>query len=284
MIKVNSLKYRYPNTTENAVKGLDFVVEQGEIFGFLGPSGAGKSTTQKILTGLLKKYQGEVNILGKDLKSWNADLYEEIGISFEFPNHFQKLTAFENLLYFSRLYQRKTTDPMVLLEQVGLYDDARQPVEQYSKGMKNRLTFARALIHDPRLLFLDEPTSGLDPLNAHMIKEIIRAQQQAGKTIFLTTHNMNVAEELCDRVALIVEGEIIVIDTPRQLKLAHGQPLVRVESRHNGSVQTIEFPLEKLGHNQDFLSHIQTYEVQTIHTQEASLEDVFIRLTGRRLV
>ncbi len=220
MIKVNSLKYRYPNTTENAVKGLDFVVEQGEIFGFLGPSGAGKSTTQKILTGLLKKYQGEVNILGKDLKSWNADLYEEIGISFEFPNHFQKLTAFENLLYFSRLYQRKTTDPMVLLEQVGLFDDARQPVEQYSKGMKNRLTFARALIHDPRILFLDEPTSGLDPLNAHMIKEMIRAQQQAGKTIFLTTHNMNVAEELCDRVALIVEGEIIVMDTPRQLKIS----------------------------------------------------------------
>ncbi len=161
-----------------------------------------------------------MNILGKDLKSWNADLYEEIGISFEFPNHFQKLTAFENLLYFSRLYQRKTIDPMFLLQQVGLLDDARQPVEQYSKGMKNRLTFARALIHDPRILFLDEPTSGLDPLNAHMIKEMIRAQQQAGKTISLTTHNMNVAEELCDRVALIVEGEIIVIDTPRQLKIS----------------------------------------------------------------
>lgn len=284
MISVRSLQYRYPKAADAAVRGLDFAVEPGEIFGFLGPSGAGKSTTQKVLTGLLKGYSGQVSVFGKDLKSWNADYYEEIGISFELPNHFLKLTALENLRYFSRLYRGKTNDPMLLLEKLGLEADADQAVEQYSKGMKNRLTLARALIHNPQLLFLDEPTAGLDPLNAHTVKEIIKEEKEAGKTIFLTTHNMMVAETLCDRVALIVDGEIVLINTPRQLKLDHGHPVVRVESKLNGHVESKEFPLSGIGKNAEFLTWLDNYEVQTIHTQEASLEDVFIRVTGRRLV
>jgi fluoroquinolone transport system ATP-binding protein len=172
---------------------------------------------------------------------------------------------------------------MYLLEQVGLENDANTLVGQYSKGMKIRLNVARALLHDPELLFLDEPTSGMDPVNARRIKELIQAQKEAGKTIFLTSHNMAVAEELCDRVAFIVDGKITVIDTPRELKLRHGSRSVRVEYAYNGGSQSMEFPLEGLGGNPAFVKLLSTSHIETIHTQEASLEDIFIRVTGRSL-
>lgn len=167
---------------------------------------------------------------------------------------------------------------------VGLAEAGRMPVSQYSRGMKNRLSVARALLHRPDLLFLDEPTSGLDPVNARRIKELIRSQKQAGKTIFLATHDMTVADELCDRVAFIVDGRIALIDPPRQLKLRYGQASVRVEYRgRNGNEQRV-FPLAGLGDNAEFLELLRHYPVQTLHTLEASLEEVFIRVTGRELV
>ena len=175
-------------------------------FGFLGHSGAGKSTTQRILIRLLREYQGQVTVLGRDLADWHSDYYELIGVSPELPNHFLKLTALENLRYFSALYSRATQPPAALLAMVGLDDDGPMRVSQYSKGMKQRLSVARALLHNPELLFLDEPTAGLDPLNARRIMDLIKEQQRAGKTIFLTTHNMTAAEELCDRVAFIAGG------------------------------------------------------------------------------
>ena len=284
MIKVSQLNYSYNRQKELVLKGLDFEVKPGEIFGFLGPSGAGKSTTQKVLIGLLKGYQGQVSLMGKDLSAWGSDLYENIGVSFEFPNHFLKLTAYENLLYFSRLYKTRTLTPIEVLEQVGLAEDARQPVETFSKGMRNRLTVARALLHNPQLLFLDEPTSGLDPLNARMIKDVIRCQKEQGRTVFLTTHNMTVAEELCDRIALIVDGEISVIDSPQSLKLQYGQPNVCVEAGQNGNFIKQEFPVAGLGRNEVFLELIRSRDVRTIHSLEATLEDVFIQVTGRSLL
>jgi fluoroquinolone transport system ATP-binding protein len=149
--------------------------------------------------------------------------------------------------------------------------------------MKNRLNVARALLHGPQLLFLDEPTSGLDPVNARRIKELIRAQQDAGKTIFLTTHNMAVAEELCDRVAFIVDGEIKLVGAPRVLKLQHGAPLVQVEYQANSHTAREQFALAGLGDDRAFLHLLRSGKVQTIHTQEATLEDIFIRVTGRSL-
>ena len=167
---------------------------------------------------------------------------------------------------------------------VGLGEDGDLLVSQYSKGMKNRLTFARALLHNPELLFLDEPTAGLDPMNARRIKDLIKAQQEAGKTVFLTTHDMTVAEALCDRVAFIIDGEIKLIDAPKRLKIQHGKPTVRVEYLANGSGQTTEqeFALTDLG-QEKFVTLIQQYPVQTIHSQEATLEDIFIQVTGRSL-
>jgi fluoroquinolone transport system ATP-binding protein len=283
MIQVEQLQFSYAGTQKPAVQQLDFQIAPGEVFGFLGPSGAGKSTTQKILIGLLRGYQGRASVLGHELSRWGSDYYERIGVSFELPNHYLKLTAVENLRYFGALYQGKVRSPQELLELVGLGADGDMPVGHFSKGMKNRLSVARALLHDPPLLFLDEPTAGLDPVNARRIRDLIRAQQQAGKTIFLTTHDMMVAEALCDRIAFIIDGQIKVIDSPRQLKLTHGKAAVRVEYQANGHLDTAEFELNDLGHNAAFLHLLRTRPVQTIHTQEATLEDIFIQVTGRSL-
>lgn len=283
MIEVKNLNFTYVGTSKPAVENLNFDVENGEIFGFLGPSGAGKSTTQKILNGLLKGYEGDILVMGKALKDWKSDYYERIGVSFEFPNHYLKLTAIENLTYFSSLYSGETQEPQALLEMVGLEADGDMLVSQFSKGMKNRLSVARAILHNPELLFMDEPTAGLDPLNARRIKNLIQAQKEAGKTIFLTTHDMNVANELCDRVAFIIDGQIKLIDSPRELRLKYGQNNVRVEYQSNGQTQHQDFPLENLGNNQEFLALIRNNSLQTIHSQEATLEDIFIEVTGRSL-
>ena len=284
MIRVHELDFTYPHVATPAVSRLSFSVEHGEIFGFLGPSGAGKSTTQKILIGLLRGYAGEVEVFDRPLAGWGPEYYERVGVSFELPNHFLRLTATENLTYFGALYGGPTRQPREVLELVGLENDAKLLVGQFSKGMKNRLTIARALLHNPELLFLDEPTSGLDPVNSRRVKELIRAQKQAGKTVFLTTHDMTVADELCDRVAFIVDGQIRAINTPRELKLCHGRPTVRVEHQNGNKLNQQEFPLENLGDNQAFLDLLRTGSVQTLHSQEATLEDVFVQLTGRSLV
>jgi fluoroquinolone transport system ATP-binding protein len=283
MIEVGDLYFTYSGTTAAAIKGLNFSVAAGEIFGFLGPSGAGKSTTQKILIKLLREYQGHITVMGRALNQWGSDYYEKVGVSFEAPNHYVKMTALENLNYFKSLYQGPTEVPLELLERVNLGQDAHQRVAGYSKGMMMRLNFVRALLHKPDLIFLDEPTSGLDPVNAKTIKDIIRHKQAEGKTIFLTTHDMSVADQLCDRVAFIVEGEIKLIDSPKKLKIEHGRREVALEYGANGQTRREAFSLEGLGHNERFLELLRTESVQTIHTQETTLEQIFINITGRRL-
>jgi fluoroquinolone transport system ATP-binding protein len=167
---------------------------------------------------------------------------------------------------------------------VGLGDDGTLRVSQYSKGMKGRLSVARSLLHNPALLFWDEPTAGLDPVNARRITDLARVQKQAGRTIFLSTHDMRVADELCDRIALIVDGQIALIDSPRALKLRYGQPRVRVEYPLDGRLAQQDFPLAGLGNSAEFLALLRGERVQTLHTQEATLEDIFIRVTGRGLI
>lgn len=283
MISASDLTFSYHKSSTPAIQNLSFEVQQGEIFGFLGPSGAGKSTTQKILIGLLTQYSGSLTVFGRPPGEWKSDYYERIGVSFEFPNHFLKLTALENLNYFSKLYDKKTVSPQELLHMVGLGQDGKTPVGQYSKGMKNRLSVARAMLHKPELLFLDEPTSGLDPVNARKIKDLIKTQRDSGATVFLTTHDMTVADELCDRVAFLVGGKIAATDRPRDLKIRFGQSRVRVESDGTGGTNRHEFPLEGLGENGEFTDLLREGKIQTIHSMEATLEDVFIKITGRGL-
>lgn len=283
MIESKELRFTYQGMKQAVVKGLSFAIEPGEIFGFLGPSGAGKSTTQKILTGLLRGYQGRVCIMDRELAQWGRALYERIGVSFEFPNHFLKLTGRENLQFFRELYEGETETPETLLDWLDLREAADQLAANYSKGMKNRLTLARALLNRPRLLFLDEPTEGLDPVNARRVKDLIREKREQGVTVFLTTHNMTVADELCDRVAFIVDGEIRLIDSPRALRVAHSKKRLRVEYRQEGDLQQREFDLEGIGDNGEFLTLLRQYPIETIHTQESTLEDIFIEVTGQRL-
>lgn len=283
MINVNNLTFTYSGVSTPAIKDLNFAIRPGEIFGFLGPSGAGKSTTQKILIRLLRDFQGDVRILDKDLRDWGYDYYERIGVSFELPNHYSKLTGVENLKYFGSLYRDEVNPPQALLEMVGLEADGDMLVSQYSKGMKNRLNVARALLHNPQLIFLDEPTAGLDPVNARRIKDLIKGQKQAGRTVFLTTHDMNIADELCDRVAFIVDGQISLIDTPAELKLHYGRPEVRVEYGVTGNSNTRDFPLDGLAGNQEFQHILAGNSLRTIHSQEATLESIFIQVTGRSL-
>lgn len=283
LIDVHGVFLKYPACRHDTLQGIDFDVRQGEIFGFLGPSGAGKSTLQKILTGTLRNYRGSVRVFGLEIKNRKQDYYERIGVDFEFPNFYGKFTAAENLRYFASLYSGRRLDPMELLEKVGLQNDADKKVSSYSKGMKMRLGFVRALLHDPELLFLDEPTSGLDPANARVVKDMILEQKKRGKTIILTTHNMHDAEELCDRVAFIVDGTIRVIDAPHALQKSGTDTKVEYGFLADGKEIQRICTLTELAHARDFLSALQDGRLTRIHSKEPTLEDLFITLTGRRL-
>jgi fluoroquinolone transport system ATP-binding protein len=284
MITVKDLRFSYPGNDAPTIRGVDFHVHKGEVFGLLGPSGSGKSTIQKLLIGLLKGYTGSIDILGKDAGAWGTEIYQEMGVGFELPNNFSQLTGLENLQLFSSLYGKTTLEPMKALEMMDLQEAAKQRVKNYSKGMMMRLNFVRSILHDPQLLFLDEPTAGLDPVNARKLKDIVLSLKEQGKTVFLTTHRMEDADELCDRIAFIVEGELKLIDTPRNLKLQHGQKVVEVEHRLDGERVQESFALEALNQDERFRQILDSGTLETIHSQEASLEDVFIKTTGRTLV
>jgi len=283
MIDVRHLEFTYAGAALAAVRGVSFEVSPGEIFGFLGPSGAGKSTTQKILIGLLRGYRGRVSVLGRELRDWRSDYYENVGVSFEFPNLYHKLTALENLRHFAGFFAGPNEAPESLLERVGLTDQRDVRVSEFSKGMKVRLGFARALLNRPRLLFLDEPTAGLDPVNARNVKDIVRSVRQQGATVFVTTHDMTVADQLCDRVAFLVDGQLRCTDAPRALKLEHGRRALRVEFRSDAELEQADFPLDGIGDNATFLQLLREREIETIHTQETTLDQVFIDVTGRQL-
>ena len=284
MINVKGLYHSYSNDDNYAVKDVSFEVPKGEVFGFLGPSGAGKSTTQGVLTGLLKLQKGDVQVAGYDVKHLKNEMFNRIGMSFEQSNVYSKLTAKENLSFYAKLFDVPTRDPMELLEMVGLDGKENIKAGEYSKGMKHRLTFARSMINSPELWFLDEPTTGLDPAIAQTIKDIVKARNKQGVTVFLTTHNMYIADELCDRVAFIVDGEISLIDSPKNLKLQYGEKMVEVEYSTNGKPKKETFSTIVQKDKDSLKKIIDDYEIMTMHTKEATLEQIFIKVTGRGLV
>jgi len=284
MIKVNNLYHKYKGNDVYAVKDVGFYIDKGEIYGFLGPSGAGKSTVQKILCGILNVQKGNVKYNDTEIKKMKGSFFEKIGVSFEFPNLYEKLTGYENLNFFRGLFKSETEDPNLLLERVGLSDSANKKVKDYSKGMKQRLVFARSIINKPEILFLDEPLSGLDPTTAKNIKNIINEKRKLGTTIFLTTHNMYVADELCDRVAFLNEGEIIASDTPKNLKLKYGTSSIKIEYKTEQKKNDELLFIEKEEDKNRFKEIIDKYEIITLHSGEATLEEIFIKLTGRELI
>lgn len=284
VIEVRGLTYTYPNASSPALAGVSFAVARGEIFGLLGPSGAGKTTIQRVLTRQNRRFGGSARVLSRDLQSWDHSFYDQIGVGFETPNHYPKLSAHENLEFFASLYHGPTRSPLELLEAVGLGDAAGERVAAYSKGMKMRLNFARAIVHDPSVLFLDEPTVGLDPVNAAIIRSLIREERARDKAILLTTHNMTDVDDLCDRVGFLVAGQMGVVDSPRELKAQHGRRSVRVEYVGDaGTVETSEFPLDGLGRDARFIDLLNSRSIRTLHSQEANLDQVFADVTGVQL-
>lgn len=283
MIKVEGLYHSYDNNEEYAVNNVSFEVAKGEVFGFLGPSGAGKSTTQGVLTGLLQLQKGNVNVVGYDMKNPKREMFNKLGVSFEQSNVYNKMTAKENLEFYRRLFDVKTMDPNELLKLVGIDHVADKKAGTFSKGMKHRLTFARSMINHPKLWFLDEPTTGLDPAIASQIKDIVKDKNREGTTVFLTTHNMYVADELCDRVAFIIDGEIKLIDSPRNLKLQYGEKKVQIEYREKDIVKKEQLSLEKEEERLRINKLVSEGNIELMHTKEATLEEIFIEVTGRGL-
>lgn len=281
VIEVRDLHYTYPGNDRPAVQHMTFNVGRGEIFGFLGPSGAGKTTTQQILIGLVTGWDGTVRLFGAAPDTFGPGLYDRIGVSFELPAGYIRLTVREDLAHFALLHGTTPRDPDELLAAVGLADAADHPVGTLSKGMRVRLNLARALLHRPEVLFLDEPTSGLDPVTARSIRELIAAERQRGVTVFLTTHDMVTADALCDRVAFVVDGQIAACDAPRTLRLSAGPRRLRVEYRDDGDLRSQVFGVGD--HDPQLIRLLTSPDVETVHTTEASLDDVFVQVTGRQL-
>jgi fluoroquinolone transport system ATP-binding protein len=192
---------------------------------------------------------------------------------------FSKLTAEENLRFFKQIYA-SNIDTDKLLKRLGLYEDRNRRVSEYSKGMKVRLNFVRAMLNNPDMLFLDEPTNGLDPKNARIIKEIIKEFRQQGGTVLLTTHLMNDVDELCDRVAFMAGGKIVEISTPKELKLKYSTRELDVEYMDDGSIRKSTFSLDGLGNNNEFMDIIKKRQILTLHSRESTLDDIFIKVTG----
>ncbi len=220
-IRVQDLVRVYKNL--RAVDGINFEVEQGEIFGFLGPNGAGKTTTIRMLTGQLRPTSGSARVMGCDVVADRQQLKPQIGVVFESQNLYERLSGRENLNFYARLYRVDKSRVDQVLNQVGLVKRAKDKVSTYSNGMKQRLLIARALLHEPLMLFMDEPTRGLDPNIARDIRQVIVELARAGMTIFLTTHYMEEADQLSDRVAIIDQGRIVALDEPEVLKAEYSE-------------------------------------------------------------
>jgi ABC-2 type transport system ATP-binding protein len=266
--------------TVRAVDGISFEVAKGEVFGLLGHNGAGKTTTIRMLTGRTKPTSGEARVLDFDVVTDFDQFKPLINLVFEDQNLYERLTGRDNLRMFAELYGAPEARVDALLEQVGLAEAAARRVKSYSSGMKQRLLIARALINEPQVLFLDEPTKGLDPSSARELRTLIRDLSHGGTTIFLTTHAMEEADELCHRVAFLSSGKIVALDAPRELKLRYGQrtATVLLENREEHEI--------RLEHPEDakrLSAWMAAGEVLSIHSQEGTLEDVFIALAGRPL-
>lgn len=292
-IVIENLKKEYGNL--KALKGISFKVKKGEIFGFLGPNGAGKSTALNILVGLLKASDGNSYIFQEESKNLSKKIRQKIGIVFETNNLYQRLTGRENLDFFSHLYNLKSSKTEQLLNFFDLKDAGNRQIRNYSKGMKQRLLIARALLNDPELLILDEPTSGLDPQSVEMIHQAVEDFAKQGKTVLISTHFMEEADRLCDKIAFINNGEIITITPPSELKSKFGSKQIEIVIKNKNKKELkeilatdfikeekeriiIELPInfDNLGKIIDKIN--KNNEILSIHTREATLHQVFLKL------
>jgi len=268
-----------------AVDHVTFNVAEGEILGFLGPNGAGKTTAIKMLTGQLRPKAGKATLLGMDVARNVDKVQGDMGVCFEDTNLYEQMSAIENLRLFARLFGIGRFDADALLRRVGLGGREKDRVETYSKGMKQRLMVARSMVNRPRVLFLDEPTAGLDPTSAESIRNIILEERQRGATVFLTTHDMMEADKLSDRVAFMDQGKIVALDTPHNLKQQYGKRALKAKiSTESGELEDREITLDTPETPNAIQRLFAEENVITVHSEEATLEDIFIDITGRGLI
>lgn len=263
-----------------AVDNISFTVEAGEVFGFLGHNGAGKTTTIRMLSGQLRPSSGGARVAGCDIVAEQERLKSLVGVVSENQNLYERMSGRENLAFAARLYgtdQRRIDEA---LDQVGMLERAKDNVKHYSNGMKQRVLIARALLHRPQIIFLDEPTRGLDPVVAREIRRLVVELSTQGVTIFLTTHYMEEADELCQRIAFLSEGRIVALDTPDNLKIAHGQKTLKA-TLDSGQSLTIALDDADAGKHLEALA--SGGQLRTLHSTEATLEEVFIQIAGRGL-
>lgn len=277
-IEVDSLSRSFNG--RKAVDNISFTVAAGEVFGFLGHNGAGKTTTIRMLSGQLRPSSGSARVAGCDILGEQERLKALVGVVSENQNLYERMSGRENLTFAARLYGADPRRIDHVLDQVSLLDRAKDKVEHYSNGMKQRLLIARALLHSPRVIFLDEPTRGLDPVVGREIRRLVTDLATEGVTIFLTTHYMEEANELCQRVAFLSEGRIVALDTPDNLKVAHGQRTLKA-TLDDGQTLTIRLDDEDAGKQLEQL--VSTGQIRTLHSTEATLEQVFIQIAGREL-
>jgi ABC-2 type transport system ATP-binding protein len=264
-----------------AVDGITFAVQEGEVFGFLGPNGAGKTTTIRLLTGQLRPTAGHARVAGCDVVRELTLLKPQIGVVFEQQNLYERMSAQDNLDFAAQLFGVRRESVAAALQRVGLQGRAGDLVKHYSNGMKQRLLIARALLHGPQVLFLDEPTKGLDPSVARQIRALIVELAQRGMTVFLTTHYMEEADQLCHRVAFLNQGRVVALDTPARLKATSGQRSLRLTLE---SGKQIRLSLDDPADGRRVGELAAAGQVLTLHSEEPTLEDVFLRLTGKELL
>jgi ABC-2 type transport system ATP-binding protein len=282
-LEMNAIEVTGLSRTFNSLRAVDnisFTVGAGEIFGFLGHNGAGKTTSIRMLTGQLRPTAGRARVAGCDVITEQQRLKPLIGVVSENQNLYERMSGRENLAFAARLYGADSKRIDEALDQVGLLDRARDSVQDYSNGMKQRVLIARALLHRPQIIFLDEPTSGLDPVVGRDIRRLVLELSGQGVTVFLTTHYMEEADQLCGRVAFISDGRIVALDTPDNLKQAHGQKSLDVRLS-DGQSLTIALDDRDAGERLEKL--VTSGQIRTLHSAEATLEEVFIQITGRRL-
>lgn len=277
-IIVENLTKRFGSFT--AVDGISFRVKKGQIFGLLGPNGAGKSTTIKMLTCQERPSSGSAIVGGLDTARDGLKIKQKIGIVFEYQNLYDELTAFENIDFFRGMFRADKARTREVLKLVGMEEHMKKVVGKFSKGMKQKVLIARSLINDPDILFLDEPTSGLDPRSSMEIRHFVKRLSQEGKTIILTTHNMEEADFLCHDLAIVHKGRIIARGAPKMLKKQYGKDMLKIETR-DGKVY--ESPLNTRECAELFSRLSLGGEIFSVASEEATLEDVFIRLTGEQL-
>lgn len=262
-----------------ALKDLSFQINEGETFGFLGPSGAGKTTTIKLLTKQLKATEGNIRLMGKDIHHIDDELFFQIGVLTDNSGVYEKLSVYENLKIFADLKRIDAQAIEDVLKSTGLWEARKKKAKDLSKGMKQRLLFSRAILHKPKILFLDEPTSALDPATAEEIYKIIAKLKKEGTTIFLTTHNMNKADLLCDRVAFLNNGHIVECGNPDDLKLKHASNKVIIRLADG---KEIECEKDKAALMQA-LSELDQ-DIVRITSIEPDLKTIFLDMTGRELM